>query len=382
MRKTLSMILAASMAISGILAGCNNSSGTTGTSDATSAVAMNSSANEEDTKKSETVANSKDTNTNSDVNYTQGDSYTIKIAHVALEVTPIAKGMEKLKELIEEKSGGRVTVEIYPNSEMGGNRELIEQLQMGTLEMASPSCAFLGGFTNGTALFDLPYLFDSEEGAFAVFDSHIGQDIFDGLEKNGLVGLDWYAMGWRVVTSNKEIHHPADMKGLKIRVMENQMHIDHFNALGCSATPMAFSEVYTSLQQGVIDAEENPYSQIYSQRFYEVQKYIIETNHIFDPTPVVMSKSWWDTLSKTDQQMIRECSHEACQWERGQIKNIDQGFKDELKDKVTIIELTDNERQEFRDAAQPVYDKYKDQIGADLIGEAQKIQKEAKEKAN
>ncbi len=370
MKRQIALLLTAALIGSTALVGC--SSGKTESSGTTAA--------EKAVEKEETQVQQKEGETKeaaSDVDYTQGDSYTIKIAHVALDITPIAKGMEKLKELIEERSGGRITVEIFPNSELGGNRELIEQLQMGTLEMASPSCAFLGGFTDGTALFDLPYLFDTPEGAYAVFDSEIGDNIMKGLEKNGLVGLGWYAMGWRMVTCNNEVHSPSDMAGLKIRVMENQMHIDHFNALGCSATPMAFSEVYTSLQQGVIDAEENPYSQIYSQRFYEVQKYIIETKHIFDPTPVVMSKVWWDSLTPEDQQLIRECSKEACDWERRIIQETDDGFKDELKDKVTIVELTDEERQAFREAAQPVYDTYAEQIGEDVIKEAQRIQAEA-----
>lgn len=369
MKRQIALLLTAALVGSTALAGCSSGkSESAGTTAAEKAV-----------EKEEAQAQQKEGETKaaSDVDYTQGDSYTIKIAHVALDITPIAKGMEKLKELIEERSGGRITVEVFPNSELGGNRELIEQLQMGTLEMASPSCAFLGGFTDGTALFDLPYLFDTPEGAYAVFDSEIGDNIMKGLEKNGLVGLGWYAMGWRMVTCNNEVHSPADMAGLKIRVMENQMHIDHFNALGCSATPMAFSEVYTSLQQGVIDAEENPYSQIYSQRFYEVQKYIIETKHIFDPTPVVMSKVWWDGLTPEDQQLIRECSKEACDWERGIIQETDDAFKDELKDKVTIVELTDEERQAFREAAQPVYDAYAEQIGEDVIKEAQRIQAEA-----
>lgn len=368
-KRCIALLLAVTVSCGMLLSGCGSSS--------KNAADSNGTTNKTEEASSESTEEANTTSSADGVDYTQGDSYTIKIAHVALDITPIAKGMEKLKELIEEKSGGRVTVEIYPNSELGGNRELIEQLQMGTLEIASPSCAFLGGFTNGTALFDLPYLFDSQEGAFAVFDSEIGDNIMKGLETNGLVGLDWYAMGWRMVTCNNEVHKPEDMKGLKIRVMENQMHIDHFNALGCSATPMAFSEVYTSLQQGVIDAEENPYSQIYSQRFYEVQKYIIETKHIFDPTPVIMSKVWWDSLSETDQQMIRECSAEACEWERSIIQETDDEFKKELEGQVTIVELTDEERAAFREAAQPVYDAYEDQIGADVIAEAQRIQAEA-----
>ena len=371
MKKKMAAALAVLMTAGSILSGCGGSSAPATTAAPAAPAATAAPAASEAAPAASEAAPAASTG---GTDFTQGDPLAIKIAHVALDITPMAKGMEKVKELLEEKSGGRVTVEIYPNSELGGNRELIEQLQMGTLEMAAPSCAFLGGFTTATALFDLPYLFDSEEGAFAVFDSEIGQNIFKDLESANLVGAEWFGMGWRVCTANKEVHVPEDMAGLKIRVMENQMHIDHFNALGCSATPMAFSEVYTSLQQGVIDAEENPYSQIYSQRFYEVQKYIINTNHIFDPVPLIMSKVWWDGLNETDKELIRVCAREAVEWERSIIAETDGALAEELKSKVTIIDLTDEERAKFRAAAQPVYDKYQDQIGKDVIDKVREIQ--------
>ena len=197
------------------------------------------------------------------------------------------------------------------------------------------------------------------------------------MEGAGIKGLGWFAMGWRNVTCNKEVHTPADMAGLKICVMENQMHIDHFNQLGCSAIPMSFSEVYTSLQQGVIDAEENPYSQIDTQRFYEVQKYLIETHHIYDPVPLVASKSWWDGLDDEDRAILTECVQEALVYERGLVDEIDGGIKQRFIDEnlITVVELTDEERAAFREAVQPVYDKYADKIGADLIEKAIEIQK-------
>ena len=310
------------------------------------------------------------------VSMASASTVNIRIAHVALETTPIGLAMDRFAEVLMERSGGRFNVHVFPNSVLGGNRELIEQLQMGTLEMASPSAAFLGGFTDGTALFDLPFLFDSPEGAFAVFDSEVGRNILDGLLERNLVGLDWYAMGWRNLTANRPIRTPEDMQGLRIRVMENQMHIDHFNALGASATPMAFAEVFTSLQQGVIDAQENPYSQIYTQRFYEVQNYIIETRHIFDPTPLVMSRIWWDNLSPEDQALITEVSAEIVEWQRGIIAEIDNDLKNRMMDSVTIIELTYEERAAFRAAAQPVYDANVDLIGADVIARVAEIQAE------
>lgn len=305
---------------------------------------------------------------------TDDETINIRIAHVALEITPIAQAMDRFAALLEERSDGRMQVSVFPNSTLGGNRELLEQLQMGTLEMASPSAAALGGFTDGTALFDLPYLFDSPESAFAVFDSEVGRDMLDQLEASSLVGLDWYAMGWRQLSANRPIRTPEDMAGLRIRVQENQMHIDHFNSLGASATPMAFAEVYTSLQQGVIDAQENPISQIYSQRFYEVQDYIIETRHIFDPVPLVMSHTWWNSLNAADQTLIREVSREVVAWQREIIEDIDSALTHRLADRVSIIELSDSERAAFRAAVQPMWETHTSHIGAEVLARVAEIQ--------
>ena len=155
------------------------------------------------------------------------------------------------------------------------------------------------------------------------------------------------------------------------------MHIDHFNALGCSAIPMSFAEVYTSLQQGVIDAQENPYSQIDTQRFYEVQKYLIETQHIYDPVPLIASKVWWDTLDAEDQGIILECVAEALEYERAQVAVVDGATRQRFIDDklITVVELTAEERAAFRAAAQPVYDANAAKIGAELITKAEELQK-------
>ena len=187
--------------------------------------------------------------------------------------------------------------------------------------------------------------------------------------------MAWLATGWRHVTANKEIHKPEDMKGLKIRVMENQMHIDHFNALGASAVPMAFSELYTALQNGTMDAQENPFANIDGNRLYEVQKYIIKTGHIYDTSPLLASKTWWDSLSESDQKLIRECVNEMVTYER----ELSASNEAELEEKIgnngtnVVITLTDEERQAFKDAAQPVYDKYGPEIGEDLINQVNEI---------
>ncbi len=305
---------------------------------------------------------------------------TIKIAHVIAAGTPLDKMGHKFAELVKEKSGGKIVAEVYPNSSLGGNRELCEQLQLGSLEVAVPAIAFVGGFTKSTMVLDLPYLFKNNKAAEAVLDGEVGQWIASELRKQGFVCLGYAAQGWRHVTANREIKTPADMKGLKIRVMENPLHIAHFNTLGASAIPMAFSEVFTALQQGAIDAEENPWCNIDLSRFYEVQKYIIKTGHIYDPLPFMYSEVLWDKLTPEQQKIISEAAKEAIAFERALCyqDEIDTEKKIAALGTNVIITLTPEERDAFRKAAQPVYDKYRGQIGADLLDKVMKIQESVK----
>ena len=369
MKKTFKKLIALTSAVSLTalsVAGCGGSSQTSAGSEQSQAAA--------ETKVETTdAAASQDTSDGTD--YTQGDKITIKIAHVSQEGVPIDVASKKLGDMLNEKTGGRITVNVFPASALGNNTELLEQLQMGTLEMAISSVAFLGAFTETTKLLDLPYLFQSNEAAEEVLDGDVGQTIFENLQPAGFEGMAWLATGWRHVTANKEIHKPEDMKGLKIRVMENQMHIDHFNALGASAVPMAFSELYTALQNGTMDAQENPFANIDGNRLYEVQKYIIKTGHIYDTSPLLASKTWWDSLSESDQKLIRECVNEMVTYER----ELSASNEAELEEKIgnngtnVVITLTDEERQAFKDAAQPVYDKYGPEIGEDLISQVNEI---------
>ena len=373
MKKTFKKLVALTSAVSLTalsVAGCGGSSQTS--ADAGKGNEQSQAAAETKVETADATA-SQDTSDGTD--YTQGDKITIKIAHVSQEGVPIDVASKKLGDMLNEKTGGRITVNVFPASALGNNTELLEQLQMGTLEMAISSVAFLGAFTETTKLLDLPYLFQSNEAAEEVLDGDVGQTIFENLQPAGFEGMAWLATGWRHVTANKEIHKPEDMKGLKIRDMENQMHIDHFNALGASAVPMAFSELYTALQNGTMDAQENPFANIDGNRLYEVQKYIIKTGHIYDTSPLLASKTWWDSLSESDQKLIRECVNEMVTYER----ELSASNEAELEEKIgnngtnVVITLTDEERQAFKDAAQPVYDKYGPEIGEDLISQVNEI---------
>lgn len=315
-----------------------------------------------------------------DADPTKGEKVVIKIAHVSQAGVPIDVASNKLGEDLSKKTDGRITVQVFPASALGNNTELLEQLQMGTLEMAISSVAFLGAFTDSTKLLDLPYLFESDAAAEEVLDGPVGQKIFSQLEPAGFKGLAWLATGWRHVTSNTEVRKPEDMQGQKIRVMENQMHIDHFNALGASAVPMAFSELYTALQNKTMDAEENPFANIDGNRLYEVQKYIIKTGHIYDTSPLLASKVWWDKLSKADQELIQGCVNDMVKFER----KLSAENEAELEAKIgsngknVIITLTPEERAAFKNAAKPVYDKYGPQIGEDLIKQVEEVNKKYK----
>lgn len=306
--------------------------------------------------------------------YTQGDPITIKIAHVSAAGVPIDQFCNRIGEQLSQTTGGRITVQVFPASQLGNNSELLEQLQFGTLEMCISSVAFLGAFTNTTALLDLPYLFKNNAAAEEVLDGAVGQAMFADLENSGFHGLAWLDTGWRHLTANKEIRKPSDLQGLKIRVMENQMHIDHFNALGASAVPMAFSELYTALQNGTMDCQENPYANINGNRLYEVQKYIIESGHIYDTSPLLASKIWWDSLTASDQELITKIVSDGLAWERGISLEDQDNLRKELGGNGTnvVIQLTDEERQAFRDAAQPVYEKYGPAI-QDMINTVEEV---------
>lgn len=310
-----------------------------------------------------------------DIDYTKGDKVTIKIAHVSQSGVPIDVASKQIGDILSEKTGGRITAKVFAASALGNNTELLEQLQAGTLEMAISSVAFLGAFTETTKLLDLPYLFKANAAAEEVLDGAVGQEIFAELEKAGFHGLAWLATGWRHLTANKEIHAPADLNGLKVRVMENQMHIDHFNALGASAVPMAFSELYTALQNKTMDSQENPFANINGSRLFEVQKYIIKTGHIYDTSPLLASAQWWGTLSKSDQDLIQKVISEVLVFERTLSAENETQLEKELGSNGTnvVITLTSEERAKFREAAQAVYDKYAPTIGADLISQVDAV---------
>ena len=296
---------------------------------------------------------------------------TLRLGHVVADNSSLDKGLDYFAKLVSDKSGGELKIQVFPNSSLGDNTAMMEQLQFGSLDMMAPSVAALSGFTPSTAIFDLPYLFKNEAAAEEVLDGPLGDNVGKALEPQGFYLLGWMTQSWRHLTCNKEVTKPADVAGIKIRTMDSKYHMAHFNTLGASAIPMAMSELYTALQQGTIDAQENPYTNIVNSRFYEVQKYVVETGHIYDACPLNISTITWKRLTDDQKKIIKEAAAEAVNWERAEVKKDDDLFREQVKKSgTTVIVLTPEQRGEFRKAAQPVYDEFvkeQGQTGADAV---------------
>lgn len=290
----------------------------------------------------------------------------LKVGHVLAPDHPYQLGLEKFAELVAEKSDGRITIDVFHSSQLGGEREMIEGLQLGTLDMTIVSTAPLAGFANSFLVFDLPFIFQDRDSAYEVLDGPIGTEILGTLDSVGIKGLCFWENGFRHVTNSKlPVKLPQEMDGMKIRTMENKIHMSSFRVLGADPTPMAFGELFTALQQKTVDAQENPIPIIYTSNFYEVQDYLSLTGHFYAAAPLLISKSLWDSLSPEDQEIIMESALEAQDYERGLIRQMDEECIELLKEKgMEVIEV---DKQAWFEAMQPVYEEYKAEIGEDVI---------------
>ena len=217
-------------------------------------------------------------------------TYKIRIAHVLQESTPTHKALVEFKNYVEEKSAGKISVEVYPNSSLGGERQICEAVQLGTLESALATTAVLANFEPKLTVFELPFLYNTLDIARKSVDGEFGKLATEGLNKVKIMNLAIMENGFRYITNSKRpIHTPKDLNGIKIRTMENPIHMETFRLLGASPTPMAFNELYTALQQKTVDGQENPVFLTYSSKFYEVQKYLSLTGHIYAAAPFVMN---------------------------------------------------------------------------------------------
>lgn len=260
---------------------------------------------------------------------------------------------EVFKPRVEELTAGRVEVQVFDNSQLGGERDMMEQLQLGTLQMSYIS-PVLGAIEPKINILDLPYLFKDENHVDQVLDGPIGEKLLADLPSKGLRSLGYFENGFRVITNSKRpINKLSDLKGLKIRTPEAPISVAIFKALGANVTPMAFNELYSALQQGVVDGQENAYNTVASSSFFEVQKYVAETNHMWGNFAILASEKWWQGLPKDIQDAIAKAAKEASVYQRKVFREQTEKSKQLCLDKG--MQLTKPDPAEFIQAVQPVY---------------------------
>jgi len=288
-------------------------------------------------------------------------------AHTTTQDHPYTLGMVRFAQLVRERTGGRVAVQIHHSRQLGDERQVVEGLQLGTVHLTVTSTGPLGGFVPEMNVLDLPFLFRDAGHAYKVLDGEIGRGLLDKFAAVGIKGLAFWENGFRHVTTGKTpVERPADLKGLKIRVMENRVHQAAFRQLGADATPMAWGEVFTSLQQGLLDAQENPIPIVSTFKLYEVQKYLSLTGHVYSPAPVLMSKKTWDRMAPDLQKILLDTAMEVAKVQRQLNRGQEDKQLGELRAKgMTVIEHPD--RNAFREAMKPVFEQFQGQFGKGLV---------------
>ncbi len=297
----------------------------------------------------------------------------IKFAVGGPDTLPLYRAVkEHFKPQIEAKSNGRIAVELYAGSQLGDDVKLIESLRSGTLEAAGPTSAPLVGIVPEVAILDIPFLFRDAKVADFVLDGKIGKDINAKLEAAGLYNLAWSEMGFRYLTNNvREIKAPQDIKGLKLRTMENPIHLATWRQLGANPTPMPVSEVFTALKQAAIDGQENPIVAISGWKFYEVNKYITLTGHVYSTLSFLYSKKIFDGYSKEDQALIREIAKETGIKGREIARSDEAKYIEAIKKTglASFTELTKEQKKAFQDATASVWEVVAAKAGAPLIAD-------------
>ena len=272
---------------------------------------------------------------------------------------------QEMKKELEEKSEGRIVLESYPSAQLGASRELMTGVMNGTIEMCVTST--FGTVEERILSVEMPYLFKDMDHIRIFMDSEYSEELLQLLEEQNVHACGWWPVGYRNIGNSKhEVKTPEDLKGLTIRAFENEMLIDTLEALGANVTVLPVTEVYTALQTGAIDGEENPYLNTYTMKFYEVAKYKTESRHLFNFDIVAFSKTFWDSLSEEDQNLIEEVVKNGCERYTALVEQSDTEYREKLETEgVLVTEIEDYEP--WKNAVQPVYDKWEEKLGKEFI---------------
>ncbi len=301
-----------------------------------------------------------------------GGPVVLKFSHVVAENTPKGQMANKFKDLVAERLAGKVTVEVFPNSQLFGDNKVLEAMLLGDVQMGAPALSKFSRYTKKLQIFDLPFLFKDMSVVEKFQKSPKGLELLDSLKKKGLVGLGYLHNGMKQLSSSKPLRVPADAKGLKFRIMSSDVLAAQFKAVGATPLKKPFSEVFTLLQTKAIDGQENTWSNIYSKKFFEVQPYITESNHGVLDYMIVTSKEFWMSLDKDVQVELKKALDEAIAY-GNQIaaqKALDDRQKIIDSKRSEIIQLSDAERNQWVEAMKPVWEEFEKQIGKDMIDAA------------
>ena len=298
------------------------------------------------------------------------DTFIIKFSHVVAPDTPKGKAAEYFKKLAEERTHGRVRVEVYPNSQLYKDREETEALQIGAVQMLAPSLSKFGPLgVRSFELFDLPYIFPNKETLYRVMDGDVGKRLFTMLDAKGITGVAFWDNGFKQMSANRPLRTVADFKGLKMRIQSSKVSEAMFKALGANPQVMAFSEVYSGLQQGVVDGTDNPVSNLYTQKMHEVQKHLTLSDHAYLGYAVIVNKKYWEGLPADVRTILDKAMQDATVYER----RIAQEENDEALEKVKKAGTTEIHvlplagRLEWYKVLLPVHKEFEGVIGKDLI---------------
>lgn len=294
----------------------------------------------------------------------------IKFSHVVAVDTPKGKGAERFKQLAEERTKGRVRVEIYPNSSLYKDGEEVEALQLGSVQMLAPSLAKFGPLgVREFEVFDLPYMFDDYNELHKVSEGPVGAALFKKLESKGIVGLAYWDNGFKVMSANKPIRVPADYKGLKMRIQSSKVLGDQMKALGALPQVMAFSEVYQAMQTGVVDGSENTPSNIFTQKHHEVQKYVALTDHGYIGYAVIVNKKFWDGLPADILTTLEGAMKDATKYANDIAKTENDDALEGIRKsgKAQILTLTPDEKAAMKKALVVVHKENESRVGKDAL---------------
>ncbi|MDE3739699.1 C4-dicarboxylate TRAP substrate-binding protein DctP [Pseudomonas resinovorans] len=301
------------------------------------------------------------------------DPIVIKFSHVVAEHTPKGQGALLFKKLAEERLPGKVKVEVYPNSSLFGDGKEMEALLLGDVQLIAPSLAKFEQYTKQVQLFDLPFLFNDIQAVDRFQHSPEGQNLLKSMENKNITGLGYWHNGMKQLSANKPLREPKDARGLKFRVQASAVLEEQFKAVRANPRKMSFAEVYQGLQTGVVNGAENPWSNIYSQKMHEVQKYITESNHGVLDYMLITNTKFWNGLPADVRSELEKITVEVTNEVNKQAEALNQGDKQRIIDAKTseIIELTPEQRNEWREAMKPVWKKFEAEIGPDLIKAAE-----------